>query len=332
MKSSLLLALTLAVSTPVLATEPSDDVRPELELKRLLFAKSAHELSGLAATQPGSTDLLTVADEAEDHFIYRIKYSDGGKRYRLEPTIDLTKLKGYDVYVKSLKDETRVAEKDRRLDFEGLAVCGTTIYAINERVRQVLVIDKTSLTRAPINFSGYEDLFAGEANAGFEGIAADCESGLLFVAKEREPRRIFTIEIKTWTLIGDYDVTQSERSGQKVINPWTGNGLLTLSPDFADLTFDGGFLYALERNTYEIAKIDPKAFTVVARVSYLKAEKGLYETGEPFGIAEGLSLTKDEIVIGLDHNGSPISGTAAKRTGIKGDFGSILVFKRPAGF
>lgn len=327
-RMALALALTLA---PV--ARAGDDGRPELALKRLLFAKSGHELSGLASVRPGSPELYAVADEAADHFVFRIQHADGGKRYKLAPGIDLSKLQGYDAYLKSLSGETRITEKDRRLDLEGLAVCGTTIYAINERVRHVLVIeDGRKLVKAPINLSSYQDLFGGEANAGFEGLAADCERGILYVAKEREPRRLFAIEIASWTLISDFDVKPSDRDGQRVINPWTGSGLLTLSPDFADLAFDQGHLYALERNTYEIAKIDPKSLAVVSRVSYLKAEKGLYETGEPFGIAEGLSLTKDEIVVGLDHNGAPISGKTAKSAAIKGEVGALLVFKRPAGF
>jgi hypothetical protein len=333
----------IAVSTilwSVLAAGPAaaaaPPVRPELERLRFMTAHTKQELSGLSM---GPTGLWGVADDKADHFVFAVDLGKKGKRYKLEATIDLTKLAGFDGVSTAIAAETRVGEKDRRLDLEGIARCGDELYLVNERVRQVMVVDlkAKSIAKAPIDFSAYPDLFAGEANAGFEGVAADCATRTIYLAKERDPRRLLTVERATWTLVGDHDVAPSDRGGQKVINPFNGGqGLLTIGADFADLTFDGGFLYALERGTYEIAKIDPKTYQVVARVSYFLSEHGAYETGEPFAIAEALAMTKDEIYVGLDNNGTSVAPAAGKALGIKpgeGDrVGAIMVFKRPAGF
>ncbi len=301
---------------------------PELKLKHASFAQSNEEISGAVLS---GKDLLMVSDNAEDHFVYRAV--PDGNRFTVAKALDLTRLDGYSNYVDALKTEGRVPVKDRRIDFEGITACGDKIYMINERVRQVLVIeDKKRVTRLAVDFSGYAELFGGGPNAGFEGLAVDCATNTLYVAKEREPRQIFVIDLKTLQITKNFDVPSSDRAGQRVINPFTAEGLMDIGPDFADLAFDGGYLYAIERNTYEIAKIDPKTFEVVARRSYYKTEKPLYETGEPFGAAEALSLTADEITIGIDNNQTPLTHFAKKTYGVKGKFGALLVFERPKGF
>lgn len=324
--TSALLALFL------LATSAGAADRPELEIESAMDAHSDLELSGILQTAGG---YWAVSDNAEDHFIYLLTIGKKGKGYRLIPTLDLTKLKGFNTVQDAFLAELRVDKKHRRLDLEGITGCGDLLYVANERVRQVLIIDTKAKTiaKAPIDFSSYADLFKGEANAGFEGVAADCASQKLFVAKEREPRRIITVDMRTWAVVADHDIGVSDRGGQMIINPFNGgNGLMTINPDFADLTFDQGYLYVLERNTYEVTKVDPKTFEVVARVSYFNAEHNLYETGDPYPQAEALSLSKDKIVVGIDHNGTPFTAAANKTFGFKGKAGSMFIFKRPAGF
>ncbi len=317
-----LLLLFLAVCSPAFAETP------ELELVQAQFARSEHELSGLAVQ---GKHLVLVADDKEDHYLYKATLA--GKRYAITKLLDLNRIEGFTAYLDSLQGEARVPEKDRRIDFEGIAVCGKKTYLINERVRQVVVVeDEKKISRLPLDFDGYKPLFDGGPNAGFEGVTVDCATDTLYVAKEREPRQIFVVDLKTQQLTKNFDVPASDRSGQKVIDPFTGKGLFDVGPDFSDLAFDGGFLYVLERNTYEVTKLDAKTFAVLARVSYFKTEKPLYETGEPFGQAEALRLSPDEIMIGVDNNGTPLTHFATKTYGVSGKVGVIMTFKRPKGF
>ena len=300
----------------------------ELELVRVQFARSDHELSGLAVQ---GKHLVLVADDKEDHYLYKATLA--GKRYAITRLLDLNRIEGFRPYLDSLQGEARVPEKDRRIDLEGIAICGRKTYLINERVRQIVVVeDEKKISRLPLDFEGYKALFDGGPNAGFEGIAADCGTDTLYVAKEREPRQIFVVDLKTQQITKTFDFPPSERAGQKVIDPFTGKGLFAVGSDISDLAFDGGFLYVLERNTYEVTKLDAKTFEVLGRVSYFKTEKPLYETGEPFGQAEALRLSPGEIMIGVDNNDTPLTHFATKTYGVSGKVGAIMTFKRPKGF
>ncbi len=305
-------------------------VRPELELSKFLIGSNESEISGVHVD--GNGRITVVADAPEDTYVYLL--IPKGLRFHLKKDLNFDKLKGALDYKTSLTSITEVPANDLRYDLEGMTVCGTIHYLINERVRHVLAIeDAKLLKKLPIDFlSAYPDLFKGGGNAGFEGIAADCEGKILYVAKERDPRVIFKVDMNTWKVLEVKDFPTSDRAGQKVINFMTGVGLMEIGPDISDLFFQNGYLYALERNTHEVAKIDPKDFSVVARTSYYRSEKDLYQTGEPFGIAESLTMTAGEIWIGIDNNKKPLSGVAQKQHQVKGNFPSFMVFKRPAGF
>lgn len=326
--ASILLALTLPASAVAQTASPAP-ARPELELSRLLIGDSDHEISGMLVT---GNRVTVVADAAEDTYLYLVIPKK--LRFHLKKDLNLTTLSGAGAYLEELKKVPDLSDRDRRFDLEGMTACGKTHYLINERARHVLAIeDAKSLKRLPIDFAGaYPNLFAGGANAGFEGIAADCANNILYVAKERDPRAIFKIDMTSWKVLAVKDFPGSDRTGQKVVNFMTGEGLLEIGSDISDLLFDNGYLYALERNTWEIAKLNPADFSVIGRVSYFRSEKDLYQTGEPFGIAESLALTGGEIWVGIDNNRSPLSVVAEKQHQVKGNFPAILVFKRPAGF
>lgn len=297
--------------------------RPELELLQVSFERGSHELSGAALL---GDKLVFVSDEPTDKYLLETAYTtlftdtnaSGGARFSLKRGLDLSQLPGFD---------------QRRIDLEGLAYCPDRLYIANEGPREVLQLDLRArkLSQLALNFDR-EALSAGGINAGIEGIAVDCQEQLLFVAKERDPRMLLVFSLKDGQLLRQGNPPASDRDGQKVINPMTGNGLLSIGPDFADLVFDQGYLYALERNTYEIVKVDPKSFAALARVSYLQHEKSLYDTGEPFGTAEVLLMTAQEILIAFDNNGSPLSSVALQKYGISGPHGAVMRFKRPQGF
>lgn len=326
MKSARILCLAAILASPVQAQQD----RPELEMTKLLIGNTDHEVSGLYLSPSGRA--IVVADSAEDTYLYLLIQK--GLRFHLKKELNIIKLSEAAAYQTELLAVSQVAAKDQRFDLEGITACDSTYYLINERVRHVLAIeDGKSLKKLPIDFlASFPPLFEGGSNAGFEGIAADCANKTLYVAKEREPRAIFKIDMTTWKVLEVKDFTPSDRSGQKVINFLTGNGLMEIGSDISDLFFDNGYLYALERNTWEIAKIDPKTFAVVSRVSYLRSEHDLYQTGEPFGIAESLSMNGKEIWIGVDNNKMPLSGVAQKQYQLKGNFPAFMILKRPGGF
>lgn len=326
MNSVRILLLAAALSTPVQA----ENIRPELEIIKIMIGTSDHEVSGLNINAAGRA--LVVADSAEDTYLYLL--IQNGLRFHLKKELNLLKLSGAEAYQTELKAVSQVDAKDQRFDLEGITACNTTHYLINERVRHVLAIeDGKSLKKLPIDFlSAFPALFEGGSNAGFEGIAADCAGKILFVAKEREPRVIFKVNMTTWKVLEAKDFAPSDRAGQKVVNFFTGNGLLDVGSDISDLFFDNGYLYALERNSWEIAKIDPKTTAVISRVSYLRSEHNLYQTGEPFGIAESLSMNGKTIWIGLDNNKMPLSVVSQKQHQVKGNSPSFLILKRPVGF
>jgi len=301
--------------------------RAELKLDRAYFGKTAFELSGITATPGG---IYAVGDGPAEHVLYRFEFQKN--RFHLAPRLNFKTLKGFKEYTQELGGNQTLAVADRRFDTEGVAACGSTFYVVNERVRQVLELKGGVLTALPIDFSKYPELAAGEGNAGLEGIAVDCAQQLMYLAKERDPRRLVTVAMKTWQVLAVNDLTPSERSGQKVINYKTGQGLQEISTDFADLAFDQGFLYVLERSAYEVAKVDPKTMTVVQRVSYYLTTRHMYDSDEPFAKAEALTLTKDRIVVGEDNNAEPLAQRAQVIYGVKGSHPGLYFFHRPQGF
>ncbi len=319
------LILMQAMSFQAAAEEQSS----ELKLSEIWYADSALEISGIMKS---ANSYYIVSDNRDDHHLYAA--SPKNKRLSFKSILDLNELKGGKKYKRSLKDHKELKKKNRRWDLEGMANCGDTIYLINERVREVVRVDgKKSLTQLPINFKEvYPDIDKGGANAGFEGIAVDCKSQHLYLAKERGPRHLFKVDLKTNKIIKHGDITGSNRQGQKVIHFVTGDGLMTIGPDIADLAFDKGYLYVLERNTYEVTKVDPATFKVIKRLSYLFSEHLLYEPTEPFGLSEALLLEEGRILIGVDNNGMPLSTIAKQKYGISGTYGSIMVLERPKGF
>src|SRR5690606_10654552 len=110
----------------------------ELKLKHTKFLTTSHELSGLF---PQGVELLAVSDAKDDTFVFKL-VDAGDRRLKLVPHLDLTKLDGFSAYQKSLHSNADLKKKNRRFDLEGIAACGDTIFLVNERARDVLVIEK----------------------------------------------------------------------------------------------------------------------------------------------------------------------------------------------
>ena len=302
----------------------------ELKLVTISASQKNIELSGLVYH---SGKLLTVADKGDQHFLYEISWPiKNNKYYNYKPHMDLKKLSGSKKVDESIEKTTEVSEKNRRFDLEGLTTCGTEVFIANERVRQVIKVNtKNKTVSVPVVLKD-QGVFEGSANAGFEGIAADCKSEILYIAKERDPSFILSVSLKNSKVLGKHTFERSNRIGQKVINPWNGDGLFTINEDIAGLKFHNGFLYVLERNTSEVAKVNPKTWKVESRVSFFQVQKNLYETGEPFGVAEALEIIDNKIVIGFDNNNTPLTHSSHKNYNLKGTGAIIAVFEKPKDF
>jgi hypothetical protein len=108
------------------------------------------------------------------------------------------------------------------------------------------------------------------------------------------------------------------------------------SKDFTDLYYENDHLYILKRNSHKIMKYNLKDRKEIKTVSFGHTQKvhlrEIYNTGEAYGLAEGLAMTSDTIYIGVDNNKSKITDKAQKAFGVKGSYSSIIIYKRPTGF
>jgi hypothetical protein len=307
------------------AESPVEGKRLELELQESTFGERAYELSGIARWRNA---MLIVADNNDDLAISEIRTHRN--RFLIEPRLELANLRGFDAFKLDALNQAKARGHDRWLDLEGIATCGDVIYLANERIRQVVRVENQMVTGLAIDFSGFPQIMDGESNAGFEGIAVDCANQIMWLAKERDPRGIVAVDLKQSKATGFHLVPGSDRQGQRVMEWRSGNGLIDVSPDIGDLFFSDGHLYVLERNSYEIAKLDVQSYAVVARVSFFQSAFGMYDTGEPFGVAEALWMDSDTIWLGMDNNGSQLATRATERFRVSGNPPGILKLRRPS--
>ncbi len=223
------------------------------------------------------------------------------------------------------------------LDIEGIASCQKHLLLIAEQQRLLFRLDpkRKTWTRHPIPLSEYSARsvrnhrplpgFSRSANAGYEGIACDEKQKRLYLVQERQPRVILVAELPTrWVsmqpikIVDHFDVFSQDL-------PYYQDGK-EIPPDFAGAHVDQGMLYLLSRNEYAVLKVDPKRKQLLARVSYSHIEPMLYETREPYGLAEGLVVHNDRIWLIFDNNGRPRKGRPTDRAPV------LIEIQRPLGF
>lgn len=296
----------------------------ELEFKNIYFLDSELEVSGMTIDE--SNRILFISDNKEDHYIYQINLKDK-KTYLTSALINLEEYSGFQEYYYS----TLLSFKGGRWlkspwDLEGMARCKNNIYLVNEQAREVLVIDQEQKTLSSLDFNFTpafkelgKELSEIPTNAGFEGIAVDCEKMKLFIAQERNPRGIFIYDLKTYQYEGLIK-TEPLKTTQ-------------ISPDYSDIYFYNNFLYVLERNEWKVLKVDPTTKEKVDEFTFdnntLMNLRKIYKTNEPYGLAEALYVTDDEIIIGIDNNQKPLSKRAEILFNVKGNSSSIIHFKKP---
>ena len=300
----------------------AQDIKP-LNLNRIYKGSSSLEISGFVKTQGR---LFAVSDNSEDTWLYSVDLKGTYAIYNR--SIDIKALDGYwSYYLKTLLSNNGGRWLKAPWDLEGASVCADKIYIINEQAREVLVIEGDKLSKLDVDLEkAFEEYGApfhkSPANAGFEGIAIDCENQNLYLAQERSPRAIALVNLRTLKV--------EKISSTEILAD-------NINPDYADLFFDKSYLYVLERNTRRVLKLNPQSLELIQSVSYAQLDSQiqtseLYETGEVYGLGEALFMSDRHIFIGLDNNKNSFSKKAKVLFSVEGNNSAILKFNRPAGF
>ncbi len=208
------------------------------------------------------------------------------------------------------------------LDIEGIECCNNEFYILDEYLNEVYIIKNGNceMMKIDIPWSKYGIDRSDWGNRGFEGIAMDCENNILYLAKEREPRNIYRIDLNTKEITEPFATQLSEGDGH----------------DIADMKFENGKLYILERGLGQITSIDLesglKRSVSFQDLVFHNGERLFQNSNPQFGMAESFLLKPDEIWLGIDNNGDPVSNYGLSLGLKKGNKTIILIFKRPEGF
>lgn len=252
------------------------------------------DFSGIVKT---NDTIYVVADKPWNTFIYSIDFEEQ----------------------KWLINHKRPITSEERFDLEAIDFAGGNFYLANEYTGSINILPagEKDVRILPIDFTKKSLSPETWKNAGWEGLAIDETNKIMYLAKERQPRFILAVDMKSWTITDQFDIDQTD------------------SNDFSDLKFQNGFLYVLERNGNYITKINPVTREVVSKFHYKHVASHpngkLFEPGK-YGMAEALLLTEDEIWVGLDNNGLKVSDFARQSYNLNDKAPVILVFDRPAGF
>lgn len=281
-----------------------NDTIPKLELiennpiKQLKTnEKKRFDLSGIVKHQG---TILVIADKEWNNHIYKLDTAANA------------------FSVSSVKEFST----NGKTDFEGIDVCENKFYLIEEWENDVyeVTFDSGKLDKLVIPWKKHRIDRINWGNKGFEGLAYDCENNILYLAKERQPRKIYKFDLKTKEITEPFaSFINEEESGF----------------DIADMKYENGFLYILERGLGLVTKINTQTnekYSLSFQHLVFKDGQRLYKNDHPeYGMAEALLLTESEIWIGLDNNGNKIS-EYGKSLGLKDDKPVILIFKRPENF
>lgn len=289
----------------VLAQKKNQSPYPELELISMAQLVPSYgqrfDLSGMVVVKGV---IYVVADKVENPYIYTMEWK--GKYWHLTDSIPIR-------FSNNLITERSI------IDLEAIDYHEGFFYIANEADHTVLKVNmEGQVEMFPIKYEKFgEETKNWMRNASYEGLAIDPKRNIMYLAKERDPRFFYEVDLSTGLIWHKFNFPETE------------------SADMADIKFQDGFLYVLERNSNHVTKIDPKTREVVAKVSYRDVcsdPKGKLYGPTPYGMAETLHLNETEIWIGLDNNGLEVTELAKERFGLEGHHPVIIKFKRPKGF
>jgi hypothetical protein len=283
------------------AANPSKPSPPlELTLERALPLDVAgdFEPSGLLLFEE---HLLTVSDKQDDTV------------FELVPGTETAQVKEFVRFAPP-------AGEPRPFDFEGLAVTpgGNLLLASEARFR-VLSLSKAGVASwftHSVQPLGLESGLFRKRNAGLEGITF-APGGRLLLAAEREPRGLVEFDkppgsnrARAWPMPESNYPPPGGRD-----------------PDFSDLTTFADRVYALERNSHLIVRLEPTPSQWLEREawSYGKTENDprfLYENSS-FGLAEGLAISETQVFLVLDNNREARAAAPSDHRPL------LFIFRRP---
>lgn len=232
----------------------------------------------------GTNQLLTINDRGPS--LYEVILHAGGGE------ADLQRLPGV---FEPVQLEAWAAEKTGRYDSEGIARDDSgRLYICEEADRWILRCDpkRGRVERLGIDWSPVRRYFSSDRNASFEGIAIGGKR--MYVANERQTGRIIEVDLATLKVTGSFSVGASGRQARDV--------------HYSDLSWHGGRLFALLRESHCVLEIDPETHRVEAEYSFAGMElerHAMYRTFLPVGLMEGLAVDDDWIWLVTDNNGLP---------------------------
>lgn len=211
-----------------------------------------------------------------------------------------------------------------RFDLEGVAVCGSSLLLVSEAQNSLLRVDAQGAQQLRLDLDAVSadtqpalGPRCGWGNAGLEGVA--CAGERIWVAKEREPRLIYQVapDGSVQSLLGE-DIAAQDTPGKAGIRG-------AFWPSYSDLFAVDGRLYALERHSHSVLRLDPETGALEQRVALDFQEAALYDYSEPYGLAEGLFVDEARIWVLLDSGAHPLAETGEQAA-------LLLAFDRPEGF
>lgn len=256
------------------------------------------DLSGIVQFKDG---VYVVADKKWNNKIYRVDTT--GNEFTIKPVVTVC--------------------PDDKIDYEGIDACTDSFYLIEEWYDDVYSLNPDSChpVKLKVNWAEFGVDRSNWGNRGLEGLAIDCKNKILYLAKEREPRRIFEIDIKTGKI------------SEPFIKPL---GEQRAGYDISDMKFENGYLYILVRGRGTIMRINTETKETLSysfQDIVYNGGKRIFDNEHPeYGMAESLLLTNNRIWIALDNNGDPVS-EYGKSLGLEANNHTvILIFERPEGF
>ena len=304
---ALLLVVSCKSSAPRVldATLASPPPPVELRLERAIRIEIIDDFQPSGLLLQGD-HLLTVSDK-HDHDVFEIVQGQPNATLR--------------TFV-SFSPQT---EGSLECDFEGIArdVDGAFLLASEAELR-VLRVESTGrvswITPSLATVGRGAGLFQ-KRNAGLEGIAR-LPDGRLLLAAERAPRGLVELPAKR-------NAVETSSDTRVWAMP---DGIYPVAPgrecDFADLATADGEVYALERNSHLVVRLERTTDRWEEREawSYARTENDArfsYRDSR-YGVAEGLAIDRDHVYIVTDNNRLP-------RTADPDDHRpQLFVFARPA--
>jgi hypothetical protein len=256
------------------------------------FANQSLDLSGVTKFEG---KLLVHGDKISESALYHIENDPSNEhRFNLLKRFDFWQMSSFYFHLarKFLINFIKFFSGYALIDWEAIKACGNKIYLANEQLREIILFENGEFTTLDLDWGEHEELlWQGPANAGIEGLEVDCERGILYVAKERNPPALFV-----------YDLAQN-KVGKVVTED------IIRFKSISDINLYKGELYLLDREAREIIRLSNTLERAVDRIEFRDrpilrnlTTDDIYENSEKYGEAEGLYIDDEKYVIVFDNN------------------------------